>query len=73
MCRNEADAFVENVTGRHRVGVSTNEIAGGTTMNQAVIEAQARYLIRDRVKTAALVPPCRVRRRRRRLRTLSRR
>jgi hypothetical protein len=40
-------------------------------MNQAIIEAQARYLIEDRIKTTSRARSAQVRRHRRRLRTLS--
>ena len=70
-CRNEADVFVEDVTGRPQGGVSENEIEGNTTMNQPVIEAHARYLIEDRIHATRRTQSAHVRRHHRRLRILS--
>jgi hypothetical protein len=67
------EVFVDVVTGRPRQGAHQNQVGRNTTMNETVIEAQARYLIEDRIHAARpshSADDCR-RRRRRRLRKLS--
>jgi hypothetical protein len=63
--------FVEEVTGRHEEACpKRTKSEGNATMNQPVIEAQARYLIEDRVHAQHRRQSIHDRRRHRRLRTL---
>ncbi len=66
------EVFVDNVTGRPSQGASQeNEVGRNTTMNETVIEAQARYLIEDRIHATRPRQSVHDRRRYRRLRKLT--
>jgi len=65
------EVFVDIVTGRPRQGAHQNQVGRNTTMSQTVIEAQARYLIEDRIHATHPSHSADDCRRRRRLRKLS--
>jgi hypothetical protein len=63
------EVFVDQVTGVQEMARPTRTRSENPTMNTTVIEAQARYLIEDRIR--ATRPRQSVHDRRRRLRALS--